>query len=148
MAAVSSMHAVPRAVRACLCDPIELCPGTQRFPVRARLTRPADYQHVFRHCRIRLGNRWITMLAIPNHLECSRLGLAISRKVARTAVARNRIKRASRETFRRRQAELGALDVVILGRNGVADQSSRTLASALDRLWTQLIATCAGSSSN
>jgi ribonuclease P protein component len=88
------------------------------------------------------------LLAIPNQMEFPRLGLAISRKVARTAVARNRIKRVSRESFRHRHTELGALDVVILGRNGVASQSTRTLGSAMDKLWTQLIATCAGSSSN
>jgi ribonuclease P protein component len=81
-------------------------------------------------------------------MEFARLGLAISRKVARTAVARNRIKRVSRESFRHRQYELGALDVVILGRNDVTIQSNRVLGTAMDNLWTQLIATCAGSSSN
>ncbi len=95
-----------------------------------------------------MSNRWITLLAIPNDEQFPRLGLAISRKVARTAVARNRVKRVSRESFRLRQSELGALDVVILGRNGVASQSLRTLGSAMDKLWTQMIATCAGSSSN
>ncbi len=148
MAAVLSMPAVPRGAHVCPCDPIDLRRGTQHFPVRARLTRPAEFQRVFKHCQYRLSNRWITLLAIPNDVQFPRLGLAISRKVARTAVARNRVKRVSRESFRLRQSELGALDVVILGRNGVASQSLRTLGSAMDKLWTQLIATCAGSSSN
>lgn len=148
MAGALSMHAVPRAVHVYPCDLIDLSPGAQPFPVRARLTRPAEFQHVFKHCQFRVCNRWITLLAISNDMEFSRLGMAISRKVARTAVARNRIKRMSRESFRHRQFELGALDVVILGRNDVASQSNRTLRKAMDKLWRQLIATCAGSSSN
>jgi ribonuclease P protein component len=148
MAAALSAHAAPRAVHVYLCNSIDLCPGSQQFPVRARLTRPAEFQHVFKHCQYRVSNRWITLLAVPNHREFTRLGLAISRKVARTAVARNRVKRVSRESFRKRQYELGALDVVILGRNDLTNQSKRVLGTAMDNLWTQLIATCAGSSSN
>ncbi len=148
MAAALSAHAVPRAVHVYPCDPIDLCPGAQPFPIRVRLTRPAEFQRVFKHCQYRVSNRWVTLLAIPNQMEFSRMGLAISRKVARTAVARNRIKRVSRESFRQRQYELGALDVVILGRNDVASQSTRMLGKAMDKLWTQLISTCAGSLSN
>lgn len=142
------MRAVPRVVHVCPCNPTDLCHGTQRFPVRVRLTRPAEFQQVFRHCKHRLSNRWLTLLAIPNDRVDSRLGLAISRKVARTAVTRNRIKRISRETFRRRQAELTGLDVVVIGRTGVAGQSSQVLGREIDRLWTQLITLCAGSSFN
>lgn len=85
------------------------------------------------------------MLATPNTLDHPRLGLAISRKVARTAVARNRIKRAVRESFRQRQDQLCAVDIIILGRNDVARQSGRQLDDALELLWTGLIEKCAGS---
>lgn len=88
------------------------------------------------------------MLAIPNRLEHPRLGLAISRKVARTAVARNRIKRAVRERFRHRQDELGGYDLVVLGRNDVAGLTGRKLQEAIDSLISRLIKTCAGHSSN
>jgi ribonuclease P protein component len=142
------MPVAPRVVHVCPYNPIDLCPAAQCFPVRARLTRPAEFQRVFNHCEYRVGNRWVTLLAAPNDKGHPRLGLAISRKVARTAVARNRIKRVCRESFRHRQSELAALDVVVLGRSGVAGQSSRTLGSAMDRIWTQLVSTCAGSSSN
>ena len=42
----------------------------------------------------------MTVLATPNQLQHPRLGLAISRKVARSAVGRNRIKRVVRESYR------------------------------------------------
>ena len=88
------------------------------------------------------------MLATPNQLTHPRLGLAISRKVARTAVARNRIKRVVRESFRHWQSRLGTVDIVVLGRAGVANQSKQALRSALDTLWMELNKKCAGSSSN
>jgi ribonuclease P protein component len=125
-----------------------LCPGTRGFSRRVRLTEAADYQRVFKHCQCKAVNRWLTVLAVANTLEHPRLGLAISRKVARRAVDRNRIKRMVRESFRHRQSDLGALDIVVLGRNDVAGQSTKALATAMDKLWTQLIQSCAGSSSN
>ena len=90
----------------------------------------------------------MTVLAVPNQLGHPRLGLAISRKVARTAVARNRIKRVIRESFRHWQDRLGSLDIVVLGRAGVAAQTGKALDEALEKTWKQLIEKCAGSLSN
>jgi ribonuclease P protein component len=125
-----------------------LCPGSKRFPARVRLTKPAEFQRVFKQCRYRAGNRWMTVLATPNVLGSPRLGLAISRKVARTAVARNRIKRLVRESFRHNRELICPLDIVVLGRSGIATQTNDTLNTALEKLWKQLIESCAGSSSN
>ncbi|MEN8107332.1 MAG: ribonuclease P protein component [Pseudomonadota bacterium] len=119
--------------------------GLTRFPRQARLTEPGEYQRVFKQCRCKAGDRWMTMLAIPNDTGYPRLGLAISRKAARTAVARNRIKRRIRETFRHRQTELGGLDIVVIARPGIALQSNPALNAALQTLWKRLITTCAGS---
>ena len=68
--------------------------------------------------------------------------------MARNAVARNRIKRVVRESFRHWQTRLDTLDIVILGRAGVVTKPNRVLDEALGKLWTQLIEKCAGSSSN
>ncbi|MCG6900408.1 MAG: ribonuclease P protein component [Gammaproteobacteria bacterium] len=125
-----------------------MCSGSKRFPGRVRLTGPDDYQRVFKHCRFRVSNRWLTVLATPNQLQHPRLGLAISRKVARTAVARNRIKRVIRESYRHWQQRLGVLDIVVLGRSGIAGRSKRDLNAAVEKLWIELIKQCAGSSFN
>jgi ribonuclease P protein component len=95
-----------------------------------------------------LNNRWLTVLATPNQLQHPRLGLAISRKVARTAVARNRIKRVIRESYRHWQQRLGALDIVVLGRSGIAGRSRKDLNAAVEKLWIELNKQCAGSSFN
>ena len=125
-----------------------MCSGATRFPRRARLTEAVDYSQVFKRCRYRLTDRSFTVLAISSQLDRPRLGLAISRKVARNAVARNRIKRVIRESFRHWQTRLDSLDIVVLGRAGVATQPNKALDAALEKLWTQLIEKCAGSSSN
>ena len=148
MAVALSMPVVPRVGPGCLSDPLPLCPGATRFPRRVRLTEPADYQRVFKGRCYRLNNRWMTVLAVPNQQQHPRLGLAISRKVARNAVARNRIKRVTRESFRHWQTRLDSLDIVVLGRAGVAAQPGKALDTALEKLWIKLIEKCAGSSSN
>lgn len=142
------MPGVQRGGLSCLFDLLPLCPGATRFPRRVRLTEAADYQRVFKGRCYRLNNSWMTVLAVPNQLQHPRLGLAISRKVARNAVARNRVKRVTRESFRHWQTRLDSLDIVVLGRNGVAAQPGKVLDTALEKLWIKLIEKCAGSSSN
>lgn len=88
------------------------------------------------------------LLAAHNQKGHPRLGMALSRKVVHNAVTRNRIKRHLRESFRHWQKRLGALDIVLLGRPGIAAQSGQSLDAALQQLWEQLIERCAGSSSN
>jgi ribonuclease P protein component len=64
--------------------------------------------------------------------------MAISRRHARRAVDRNRIKRLVRESFRRRRATLPTLDVVVMLRTDPADVPNAALRAGLDRLWDLL----------
>ena len=109
------------------------------------MTEPADYQRVFSRCRFKVNDRHLTLLAVANGLEFPRLGLAISRKVARKAVARNRIKRQIRESFRLQQASLGALDIVAVSRPGVGCVERRQFGQAMEKLWNKLVKKCAAS---
>jgi len=87
----------------------------------------------------------MTVLATPSSRNGPRLGLVISRKAAGSAVERNRIKRLVRESFRHRQAELRSLDIVFIGRAGIAGQSNGDLARLLEKIWERLMESCAGS---
>ena len=116
--------------------------GGARFSRRARLTGRQAFTGVFAR-PVKSSDRYFTVLARPSDLPHPRLGLAISRKVAKSAVARNRIKRIVRESFRRHQRELGGLDCVVLGRAGSAESDNAVLFAALERHWRKLARPCA-----
>lgn len=66
-----------------------------------------------------------------------RLGLAISKKHARLAVQRNRIKRQVREVFRTNYDALAAGDYVILNRPAAATASRQALSESVAALLKQ-----------
>lgn len=115
-----------------------------RFPRRARLTGRRAFTQVFAQ-PIKSSDRYFTVLARPNALAYPRLGLAISRKAAKLAVVRNRVKRIARESFRLHQAQLGGTDYVVLGRPGMAELTNPVLFASLARHWQRLSRSCAGS---
>ena len=82
------------------------------------------------------------VLAYPNSSGCPRLGLAISKKKLAKAVARNRIKRIIRESFRYHQALLAGLDIVVLSHSCVADTPNKVLFERLHQHWINLNHRC------
>lgn len=108
-----------------------------RFPRRARLLKPGDFKAAFERGN-KLNERWLSALVAANDQGQPRLGLAVPKKVARRAVDRNRIKRHIRESFRERQAQLPAVDIVILARGGCTQATPEQLRQLLDRLWTRI----------
>jgi len=109
-----------------------------RYPRALRLLKPADFQRVFKQARYKSGDRYLTVLARPNGLGHPRLGMAISIRNAGNAVARNRVKRVIRECFRLSQARLDSLDLVIVGRAGIATRSNRQLVESLQHHWQKI----------
>jgi ribonuclease P protein component len=61
--------------------------------------------------------------------------MAVSRRHARTAVERNRVKRLVREAFRQHQHDLSGLDVVVMLRASPHGVPNLTLRAALHRLF-------------
>ena len=87
----------------------------------------------------RLSDPYFLLLAAPRtDGDSARLGMAIARRYARTAVERNRVKRLVRESFRARRAQLPPLDVVVMLRAGTARVDNATLRAGLARLWDLL----------
>lgn len=68
--------------------------------------------------------------------------MAIAKKQVRMAVARNRIKRVVRESFRCHQNVLPALDIVVLARRGTAEKDKRELHRSLRNHWNRLGRQC------
>jgi ribonuclease P protein component len=125
--------------------------GPHSFPRRARLLKPVDYTRVFKNS-IASSDRYFRVLASPNGLTYSRLGLAVSRKVDRRAVGRNRIKRVVRESFRHAFETIGrrpassdnrtpcpeGIDLVVLPRPVCATICNGQLVESLDLHWSRL----------
>ncbi|MCB1587558.1 MAG: ribonuclease P protein component [Xanthomonadales bacterium] len=109
-----------------------MCP-VERFPRTVRLTAAREYTLAFGQGE-RLASARLLMRARPNDTGSARLGMAIARKRARTAVLRNAIKRQLRERFRRRCADWAALDLVVLLRGPLGPQDLVGLADEFEQL--------------
>lgn len=100
-----------------------------------RLTDAEDYQFVFADAR-RYGDKALTILVRKNeHKQEARLGLAISKKCAKRAVDRNRIKRLIRESFRLQHQHLPAIDIIVMCKPLILSLDNETLRKALDKQW-------------
>ncbi|MBV9466926.1 MAG: ribonuclease P protein component [Solirubrobacterales bacterium] len=92
-------------------------PGSRPRPGRARLSRSADFDRVFRHGRSQAGRELVLYVFPRGEDGPPRLGLSVSRKVG-GAVDRNRVKRLLREGFALESEHLPAgTDAVIVARH-------------------------------
>ena len=80
-----------------------------------KLSTPAEFDAVFR-ARCASHGDFARVLAKASMHPVPRLGITVSRKVCKTAVGRNYMKRVSRELFRAHVDVLAGLDVVVLMR--------------------------------
>ena len=99
-----------------------------------RLLNADAFGRVFKKAT-RSRDKWFTVLARKNDLDIARLGLAISKKHCRQATGRNRIKRIVRKSFRRHQADINGLDVVVINQPQAAKASNRQLFDSMAAHW-------------
>lgn len=85
----------------------------------------------------RSSDRFFTVLVCDNGMRHGRLGLAVSKKRIRLAVARNRVKRLVRESFRHHAGLLCGLDAVVMARQDTA-ASGCELRRSLEAHWLRL----------
>lgn len=108
------------------------------FPRQDRLLNAGDYRRVFNAVEYRVPGRQFLILATPNTLGHARVGLIFAKKNLKKAVDRNRIKRLTRESFRHHKHELPAVDIVVLGRRGLAELDNAGVYRILGKLWSRL----------
>ena len=85
------------------------------------------------------------MTVMRNDVGAPRLGLAVAVKVAGGAVARNRLRRIIRESFRLHQHELPAVDLVVSARSAARTAAGGALRESLAALWKKVGEQCATS---
>ncbi|HWX65845.1 MAG TPA: ribonuclease P protein component [Rhodanobacter sp.] len=119
--------------------------STAGLPREARLRRPGDFA-ALRTSSGRAGGRCFHMRYRDNELGHARLGLAISKRVSKRAVERNRIKRLLRESFRRVRHQLPSVDLMVMAREQAAGVPGSQLLAEIDGLWKKLLANRPGTS--
>ncbi|CAC9655092.1 ribonuclease P protein component [bacterium endosymbiont of Bathymodiolus sp. 5 South] len=97
----------------------------------AKILKSSEYTHVFKGGTLARGKHW-QVIAKPLKASKPRLGLAISKKVHRLAVDRNRFKRVARETFRLQQQHLDNWDFVVMARKSKPVKNPVLSAELLD----------------
>ena len=115
-----------------------------RLQKRARLLKASEFNRVFDKA-VRSSDQYYTVLARANDIEFPRLGLAISKKRARLAVARNRLKRIIRESFRHKQHGLYRADYIVLAGQKSSNAINSRLIQSLEQHWQKLNKLCAKS---
>ena len=104
---------------------------------------PSDFTPVFKNPVV-ASSAAFTILAKPNNLDRPRLGLTMAKKKVKLAVARNRLKRISRESFRLNQHDLPNIDIIVMAKKGSDNLSNEELTAQLLKLWQKLIRRCNG----
>ena len=120
-------------------------PGRLTLPARLRLRHKRDFDAAYARGR-RMGDGFFSVTVMRNDVGAPRLGLAVSVKVAGGAVARNRLRRIIRESFRLHQHELPAADLVVSARPSARTAAAGALRESLAALWKKVSEQCATSS--
>lgn len=110
------------------------------LPQQHRLTDKRAFREIFEKPFV-VSDPCFKILARPNGQDCPRLGLAVSRKVDRRAVQRNRLKRLVRESFKQHiatEAGARAADYMVLPRPLAVTISNQEIFERLARLWNNV----------
>lgn len=110
-----------------------------RLPREAHMLRPADFG-ALRGTSQRIATRAFVAEYRHTTFAGARLGMAVSRRVSKRAVERNRIRRQIRETFRLQRAQLPNVDVLLIARGLAAAQTNSALRLDLETIWRKLAA--------
>ena len=105
------------------------------FPQTARMKSKNDFARAYGR-----GNRargeWMTVCVCLNGTEHTRLGLSVGKRVWKSAVRRNRVRRVFREAFRHALHDMPpGLDVVLIGSTPRIEPALAVVLAELQQLW-------------
>jgi ribonuclease P protein component len=116
-------------------------PARQGFARPQRLLKGSEFETVYARRR-RVADSCFAVNFAINELGLARLGLSVGVKAVGNAVARNRVKRVVRESFRQAASGLAGIDLVVGARNGARTAHNARLRESLDDLWKQVREQC------
>ncbi|CCQ10698.1 Ribonuclease P protein component [Pseudoalteromonas luteoviolacea B = ATCC 29581] len=111
------------------------------FGRELRLLTPSHYSRIFQE-PARAATPFFTLLAKPNDAATPRLGLTVAKKHVKQANQRNRIKRLARESFRLNRHQLDNIDIVLMVKTGIDEQTNEEITKQLNKLWRKINERC------
>lgn len=108
-----------------------------------KLLNSQDFSQVFEKSEFKVSTSSSLILAKLTTNSYPRLGLVVSKKNVGCAVARNRVKRLCRETFRLRSSGLPKMDMVVLARSGISQLENSQIVEMFNGLFDRLAAKAA-----
>jgi ribonuclease P protein component len=108
------------------------------FPRSVRILRSADFERLRKTGKRYHARNFRADVAIRETGGDARLGLTVSRRVSKSAVRRNRIKRICRDSFRLHRAQLPSLDIVLSAGPQANARDNAELRADLVQLWQRL----------
>jgi ribonuclease P protein component len=105
------------------------------------LHQPAEFREVKRRGK-KFADAFFSLSVLANHETFPRLGLSIATRTFGSAVARNRIKRLTRESFRLNQYSLPPVDVTVSAREAARQANASDLRASLDKHWKAITQRC------
>jgi ribonuclease P protein component len=106
-----------------------------------RLHQAAEFRDLKRRGK-KFADAYFSLQVLANQETHPRLGLSIATRLFGSAVARNRIKRLTRESFRLNQHELPPVDVTVSAREAAAKAPANDLRLSLDKHWKAIRTRC------
>ncbi|WP_434352923.1 ribonuclease P protein component [Psychrobacter sp. HD31] len=109
------------------------------YPKTARLLTPKQFKNVFDSPDKKIHQPHLMAFIKKNELNNARLGMAITKKKVPTAVARNQLKRLTRENFRMLSSDLGTVDIVFIVKKPIKDISNNELKKQIKVIFNKII---------
>jgi ribonuclease P protein component len=117
-------------------------PGHEALPRERRIARRADFVRVYEQGR-KVFSRYAVLFYLPNGRPHSRIGITATKKLGKANV-RNRVKRWTREAYRREREPAGfdqvPVDLVVNVKPAVAEATFADYRSDLARGLRKVIA--------
>jgi ribonuclease P protein component len=114
---------------------------SEALPKPKRLAKRREFLHVYESGR-KLFSRYTVVFFAPSGLPHSRIGITATKKAGKANV-RNRLKRWTREVYRRQREPLeidrAALDVVVNVKPNAADASFRDFSEDLAKVLQRVV---------
>ncbi|MEM9189003.1 MAG: ribonuclease P protein component [Myxococcota bacterium] len=99
--------------------------GAYRLPSEDRVRRRADYRLIQGSGRPVHTRHFLIVVFARTGQARPRLGITVTKKVSRSAVRRNRVKRVVREVFRTHRDLFPPADCVVIAKRGAPDLGYR-----------------------